>query len=101
MKRTLQDKLLFPAINWVIQLPDRQVPLHPAADSPADDATGIQIEDDSQIEPTLKCGRVGGRPPALSQGRRIEVARMRDPEGRGIAELARLFQISDNTIRRA
>ncbi len=48
-----------------------------------------------------KRGRVGGRPPALSPERRAEVVRMRDQEGRGIAELARLFQVSANTIRRA
>ena len=48
-----------------------------------------------------KRGRVGGRPPALSKERRSEVIRMRDQEGRGIAELARLFQVSPNTIRRA
>lgn len=48
-----------------------------------------------------KRGRIGGRPPALSAERRTEVARMRDQEGRGIAELARLFQVSPNTIRRA
>ena len=46
-------------------------------------------------------GRIGGRPPALSHERRAEVARMRDQEGRGISELARLFQVSPNTIRRA
>tara|TARA_R110002124_G_scaffold278223_1_gene450073 strand:+ start:71 stop:676 length:606 start_codon:yes stop_codon:yes gene_type:complete len=48
-----------------------------------------------------KRGRVGGRPSALSSERRAEVARMRDQEGRGIAELARLFEVSPNTIRRA
>jgi len=48
-----------------------------------------------------KRGRIGGRPPALSAERRVEVARMRDQEGRGIAELARLFEVSPNTIRRA
>ncbi|SEN90365.1 recombinase family protein [Palleronia pelagia] len=48
-----------------------------------------------------KRGRVGGRPPALSKERRAEVQRMRDLEGRSIAELARLFQVSPNTIRRA
>jgi DNA invertase Pin-like site-specific DNA recombinase len=48
-----------------------------------------------------KRGRVGGRPAALSPERRAEVARMRDQEGRGIAELARLFEVSANTIRRA
>jgi DNA invertase Pin-like site-specific DNA recombinase len=48
-----------------------------------------------------KRGRVGGRPPALSIERSAEVVRLRDQEGRGIAELARLFQVSANTIRRA
>jgi DNA invertase Pin-like site-specific DNA recombinase len=46
-------------------------------------------------------GRVGGRPPALSPERRAEVRRMRDGEGRSIAELARLFRVSPNTVRRA
>lgn len=48
-----------------------------------------------------KRGRIGGRPPALSAERRAEVRRMRDEDGRGIAELARLFKVSPNTIRRA
>ncbi len=48
-----------------------------------------------------QCGRVGGRPPALSPERRDEVRRMRDAEGRSIAELARLFKVSPNTVRRA
>jgi DNA invertase Pin-like site-specific DNA recombinase len=48
-----------------------------------------------------KRGRIGGRPPALSKERRAEVQRMRDQEGRSVAELARLFQVSPNTIRRA
>lgn len=48
-----------------------------------------------------KRGRVGGRPTVLSSERRAEVTRMRDQEGRGIAELARLFEVSPNTIRRA
>lgn len=48
-----------------------------------------------------KRGRVGGRPPALSPERRAEVRRMRDVEGRAIAELARLFKVSPNTVRRA
>ena len=48
-----------------------------------------------------KLGRVGGRPPALSPERRAEVRRMRDVEGRSIAELARLFKVSPNTVRRA
>ena len=33
-----------------VQRPDRQIPLHTAADGPADNATGIQIKDDSQIQ---------------------------------------------------
>ena len=48
-----------------------------------------------------KRGRIGGRPSALSQERRAEVQRMRDQEGRGVAELARLFEVSPNTIGRA
>ena len=47
-----------------------------------------------------KHGRIGGRPPALSAERRAEVRRLRDQEGRSIAELARIFQVSPNTIRR-
>lgn len=48
-----------------------------------------------------KRGRVGGRPAALSDAQRAEVRKMRDDDGRGIAELARLFKVSPNTIRRA
>ncbi len=48
-----------------------------------------------------KRGRVGGRPAALSPEQRKEVRTMRDDQGRGIAELARLFGVSPNTIRRA
>jgi DNA invertase Pin-like site-specific DNA recombinase len=48
-----------------------------------------------------KRGRIGGRPPALSPERSAEVRRMRDQDGRTIAELARLFKVSPNTIRRA
>jgi DNA invertase Pin-like site-specific DNA recombinase len=48
-----------------------------------------------------KRGRIGGRPPALSSERRAEVRKMRDEDGRGIAELARLFKVSPNTVRRA
>lgn len=46
-------------------------------------------------------GRVGGRPPALSETQRIEVRRMRDEDGRGLTEIARLFKVSVKTIRRA
>ena len=37
-----------------------------------------------------KVGRIGGRPPALSHQQRQEVRRLRDEEGRRIAEIARL-----------
>ena len=46
-------------------------------------------------------GRVGGRPPALSAVQRAEVCRMRDEEGRSVPEIARLFRVSLQTIRRA
>ena len=46
-------------------------------------------------------GRVGGRPPALSAEQKKEVQRLRDNDRRSIAELARLFRVSQNTIRRA
>lgn len=48
-----------------------------------------------------KRGRIGGRPPALSNIQRQEVHKMRDEGGRSIAELALLFNVSPNTIRRA
>ena len=48
-----------------------------------------------------KAGRIGGRPPALSRQQRDEVRRLRDEEGRRIAEIARLFEVSSNTVRRA
>ena len=48
-----------------------------------------------------KVGRIGGRPPALSRHQRDEVRRLRDEEGRRIAEIARLFDVSPNTVRRA
>ncbi|MHA3980904.1 recombinase family protein [Halovulum sp. GXIMD14794] len=46
-------------------------------------------------------GRVGGRPPALSPAQKAEVRRMRDAEGRTVAEIARLFRVSERTVRRA
>lgn len=46
-------------------------------------------------------GRVGGRPPALSAVQKKEVRRMRDEEQRAIAEIARLFKVSERTVRRA
>lgn len=46
-------------------------------------------------------GRVGGRPPALTPAQKAEVRRMRDAEGRTVAEIARLFRVSERTVRRA
>lgn len=46
-------------------------------------------------------GRVGGRPPALTAAQKAEVRRMRDDEQRAISEIARLFKVSERTIRRA
>jgi len=43
---------------------------------------------------------VGWRP-AISPEQKEEVRRLRDSEGRGIAELSRLFRVSQNVIRRA
>ena len=48
-----------------------------------------------------KAGRIGGRPPVLSRHQRDEVRRLRDEEGRRVAEIARLFEVSPNTVRRA
>ena len=48
-----------------------------------------------------KRGRIGGRPPALSAIQKKEVRRMRDEERRAIAEIARLFKVSERTVRRA
>ena len=42
-----------------VQRPDRQIPLHTAADGPADNATGIQIKDDSQIQPAFTGPDIG------------------------------------------
>ena len=48
-----------------------------------------------------KRGRIGGRPPALTVAQKAEVRRMKDEEQRAISEIARLFRVSDRTIRRA
>ncbi len=48
-----------------------------------------------------KRGRVGGRPPALSIDQRAEVRQMRDIEHRPIGEIASLFHVSKDTVRRA
>jgi len=46
-------------------------------------------------------GRVGGRPPALTTAQKTEARRMRDDEQRSISEIARLFKVSERTVRRA
>ncbi|WP_127116240.1 recombinase family protein [Shimia sediminis] len=46
-------------------------------------------------------GRVGGRPPALTTAQKAEARRMRDDEQRSISEIARLFKVSERTVRRA
>ncbi len=46
-------------------------------------------------------GRIGGRPPALSTTQKAEVRRMRDDEQRAVSEIARLFKVSERTVRRA
>lgn len=53
------------------------------------------------LEAARRRGRVGGRPAALSADRKAEVRRMRDGEGRRIADIARLFSVSVSTVRRA
>lgn len=52
------------------------------------------------LDAARKRGRVGGRPPALSSAQREEVKRMRDVDGRPLAEIARLFRVSTKTVRR-
>ncbi|WP_407474940.1 recombinase family protein [Sulfitobacter sp. PM12] len=47
-----------------------------------------------------KRGRIGGRPPALSAVQKDEVRRMRDEEHRAIPAIARLFNVSERTVRR-
>lgn len=53
------------------------------------------------LEAAKKRGRVGGRPPALSEAQKAEVRRMRDTELRSIADIAALFRVSAKTVRRA
>lgn len=53
------------------------------------------------LEAARKRGRVGGRPPALTEPQKVEVRRMRDDEGRKLPEIALIFKVSVKTIRRA
>ncbi len=48
-----------------------------------------------------KRGRIGGRPPALTDTQKVEVICMRDNEGRSITEIAQIFKVSERTVRRA
>jgi hypothetical protein len=49
------------AFGWLperdghLQRPDRQVAFHAVADSPANHAPGMQVQDHSQIQPALTC----------------------------------------------
>ena len=52
------------------------------------------------LDAARKRGRVGGRPPALTAAQRDEVRHMRDEEHRAVAEIARLFKVSQRTVRR-
>lgn len=53
------------------------------------------------LDAAKRRGRVGGRPAALNSDQRAEVRRMRDEEGRRPSEIAKLFKVSPNTVRRA
>ena len=53
------------------------------------------------LESARKRGRIGGRPPALTPAQKAEVRRMRDDEQRAVSEIARLFTVSERTVRRA
>lgn len=53
------------------------------------------------LEAARRRGRIGGRPPALTDVQKAEVRRMRDTEGRGISEIAAVFGVSKQTVRRA
>ena len=53
------------------------------------------------LEAARRRGRVGGRPPALSNAQKAEVRRMRDEELRPLPEIAQLFRVSVKTVRRA
>jgi len=53
------------------------------------------------LDAARKRGRVGGRPPALTPAQKSEVRRMRDDEHRAVPEIARLFKVSQRTVRRA
>ena len=51
------------------------------------------------LEAAKRRGRVGGRPPALSDEQKAEVRRLR-AEGRTVSEIATLFKVSKATVKR-
>lgn len=51
------------------------------------------------LEAARKKGRIGGRPPALSEEQKTEVLRLKD-EGRPLRDIAALFKVSLATIKR-
>ena len=53
------------------------------------------------LEAARKRGRIGGRPPALTPDQKAEVIRMRDEGSRPLREIASLFKVSTQTVRRA
>ena len=42
-----------------IERPNRQILFHPVADSPTNDATAMQVENDGKVEPTLRRPDIG------------------------------------------
>lgn len=51
------------------------------------------------LDAARKKGRIGGRPPALSDDQKAEVLRLKD-EGRALKDIAALFKVSLATVKR-
>lgn len=51
------------------------------------------------LEAARKKGRIGGRPPALSEDQKAEVLRLKN-EGRAMKDIAALFKVSLATVKR-
>lgn len=51
------------------------------------------------LDAARKKGRIGGRPPALSEDQKSEVLRLKG-EGRGMKDIAALFKVSLATVKR-
>ena len=64
------------------------------------ESEGIVERTKDEFAAARKCGRVGGRPPALSIERKFEDRRMRDQEGRSVSQIAATFGVSTATIQR-